>query len=69
MHNIIKFKQQLDASGLTEQQAEQIAISKGMPVTEVQKLRVRLQQLSTTNQTNHFQITSKAIISLTIITS
>jgi protein involved in polysaccharide export with SLBB domain len=49
---IIKLKQQLDASGLTEQQAEQIAISKGMSVTEVQKLRVRLQQVSTTNQTN-----------------
>src|SRR6187397_2068958 len=42
---IAKFKQQLDASGLTEDQAEQIAVSKGMPVTEVQKLRVRLQQL------------------------
>ena len=50
--DIAKLKQQLDASGITEQQAEQIAISKGMPVTEVQKLRVRLQQLSTTNQNN-----------------
>ncbi len=45
--DILKFKKQLDASGLTEQQAEQIAIAKGMPVTEVQKLRIRLQQLST----------------------
>jgi DNA-binding GntR family transcriptional regulator len=42
---IAKFKQQLDASGLTEEQAEQIAVSKGMPVAEVQKLRVRLQNL------------------------
>ncbi|MEP6682006.1 MAG: SLBB domain-containing protein [Parafilimonas sp.] len=50
-----KFKQQLDASGLTEAQAEQIAISKGMPVTEVQKLRLRLQQLGTTNSTNQNQ--------------
>jgi protein involved in polysaccharide export with SLBB domain len=49
--DIAKLKQQLDAAGITEQQAEQIAISKGMPVTEVQKLRVRLQQLTTTNPT------------------
>jgi len=45
---LLKFKQQLDASGLTEDQAEQIAISKGMPVPEVQKLRTRLQQLGIT---------------------
>jgi protein involved in polysaccharide export with SLBB domain len=44
--DILKFKKQLDASGLTEQQAGQIAIAKGMPVTEVQKLQVRLQQLT-----------------------
>lgn len=47
--DIAKFKQQLNASGLTEDQAEQLAISKGMPVTEVQKLRYRLQQLNTAN--------------------
>lgn len=45
---ILKFKKQLDASGLTQAQAEQLAISKGMPVAEVQKLRLRLQQLGTT---------------------
>ena len=44
---ILKFRQQLNTSGLTEDQAEQLAISKGMPVTEVQKLRARLQQLNT----------------------
>ncbi len=49
--DIVKLKQQLDAAGISEQQAEQIAISKGMPVTEVQKLRARLQQLSTTTPT------------------
>lgn len=47
--DIAKLKQQLNASGITEQQAEQIAISKGMPVTEVQKLRTRLQQVTITN--------------------
>ncbi|HEX5152061.1 MAG TPA: SLBB domain-containing protein [Parafilimonas sp.] len=43
--DILRFKKQLDASGLTQQQAEQLAISKGMPVAEIQKLRMRLQQL------------------------
>ena len=43
--DILRFKKQLDASGLTPQQAEQLAISKGMPVAEVQKLRLRMQQL------------------------
>ena len=50
--DILKFKQQLTASGLTQQQAEQIAISKGMPISEIQKLRLRLQQLSIPNQGN-----------------
>ena len=45
---ILKFKRQLDASGLTQTQAEQLAISKGMPVSEIQKLRLRLQQLGVT---------------------
>jgi protein involved in polysaccharide export with SLBB domain len=53
---ILKFKKQLDASGLTQAQAEQLAISKGMPISEIQKLRVRLQQLgtTTTNQNNQY---------------
>ena len=41
---ILKFKQQLDASGLSENQAEQIASAKGMPVSEIQKLRARLEK-------------------------
>src|SRR6516225_4273262 len=51
--DILKLKQQLDASGLTEQQAEQIAIAKGMPITEVQKLRARLQQVSASGSTSN----------------
>ena len=47
--DILKLKKQLETSGLTQQQAEQLAISKGMPVSEVQKLRSRLLQLNTTN--------------------
>jgi protein involved in polysaccharide export with SLBB domain len=53
--DILKFKQQLSSSGLTEAQAEQIAIAKGMPVTEVQKLRARMQQLNTTNPNQNTQ--------------
>ena len=44
--DIQKFRQQLNASGISEDQAEQIALSKGMSITEVQKLRVRLSQLN-----------------------
>ena len=47
---ILRFKQQLNDSGLTQAQAEQLAISKGMPIAEVQKLRLRLQQVGITNQ-------------------
>lgn len=46
---ILKLKQQLNASGISEDQAEKIAIAKGMPVTEVQKLRARLQQVQSTS--------------------
>ena len=53
--DILKFKKQLDASGLTSQQAEQLAISKGMPVTEVQKLRARMQQLGITPASQNAQ--------------
>jgi hypothetical protein len=49
----LKLKQQLSASGISEDQAEKIAIAKGMPVTEVQKLRARLQQVqSASTQVN-----------------
>lgn len=48
--DILKFKQQLATTGLSEEQAEQIALSKGMSVSEIQKLRVRLQQVSSASQ-------------------
>src|SRR5690242_18415070 len=67
--DIAKLKQQLDAAGISEQQAEQIAISKGMPVTEVQKLRARLQQLSTTTPTqpnNQFNQNNQNILDTSI---
>ncbi len=47
--DILKFKQQLDKSGFTEDQAAQLAIARGMPLTEVQKLRARLSALNVTN--------------------
>src|SRR5689334_6114170 len=44
--DIQKYLQQLKARGITQQQAEQIAISRGMPVSEIQKLRQRIQNLN-----------------------
>lgn len=41
--DIAKFSQQLQTSGLTMDQAEQIALSKGMPAGEIAKLKQRLQ--------------------------
>jgi len=55
-NDILKYLQQLKAMGVTQQQAEQIAISRGMPLSEIQKLRQRIQKLDTTpanpNQNN-----------------
>ncbi len=45
-NDILKFQQQLSAMGITQQQAEQIAISKGMPLSEIQKLRQRIAQVN-----------------------
>ncbi len=52
--DIIKFQQQLKSSNLSINDAEQIAISKGMPTSEIAKLRLRLQSLNiqTSNNTN-----------------
>ncbi|RXK81851.1 SLBB domain-containing protein [Filimonas effusa] len=41
--DIAKFTQQLKSSGVTIEQAEQIALSKGMPAAEIAKLRQRIQ--------------------------
>jgi len=45
-NDILKFQQQLKAMGITQQQAEQIAISRGMPLSEIQKLRQRISQIN-----------------------
>ena len=50
--DIVKYLQQIKAMGITQQQAEQIAISRGMPFSEIQKLRLRIQKLNTTPATN-----------------
>ena len=44
---ILKFMQQMKSSGITQDQAEQIAIAKGMPVSELQKLKQRILFLNT----------------------
>src|SRR5881397_560173 len=50
--DIVKYLQQIKARGITQQQAEQIAISRGMPFSEIQKLRQRIQKLNVTPATN-----------------
>src|SRR5215831_2468843 len=51
-NDIMRYMQQLKASGLSQSQAEQIAISKGMPVSEIQKLRQRIAQLNANPPSN-----------------
>jgi protein involved in polysaccharide export with SLBB domain len=50
---LIKYRQQVAAAGLTEAQAEGIAISRGMQISEVTKLRQRLAFLSTGSSSNN----------------
>lgn len=45
--DIIRYQQQLKASGITETQAEQIALSRGMPQSEILKLKQRIALLNT----------------------
>ncbi|MEJ7821385.1 MAG: SLBB domain-containing protein [Chitinophagaceae bacterium] len=47
--DILKYQAQLKSSGLTQEQAEQIALSKGFPAAELAKLRQRLAALSSAN--------------------
>ncbi|MFP5040687.1 SLBB domain-containing protein [Parasediminibacterium sp. JCM 36343] len=56
--DINKFKQQIQQSGLTETQAEQLALQRGLPTSELSKLRARLASTSNNKNTS---ITSKAI--------
>ncbi len=57
--DILKFKQQLQQSGLSETQAEQLALQRGLPSSELSKLRARL--ASTSGNNKNSSITSKAI--------
>ncbi len=56
--DILKYQQQLKAAGISEAQAEQIALAKGFPAAEISKLRQRVAALSvavptTTTPTTH----------------
>lgn len=46
---IRQFMSQVQAAGLTEAQLEQVATSRGMPSSEVQKLRARVEKLQTSS--------------------
>jgi len=51
--DILKYKQQLQQSGVTETQAEQLAIQKGLPSSELLKLRARVSKIESTVSTNN----------------
>jgi protein involved in polysaccharide export with SLBB domain len=57
--DVLKFKQQLQQSGLSQTQAEQLALQRGLPTSELAKLRARL--ASSSNNNKNSSITSKAI--------
>ncbi len=56
--DINKFKQQLQQSGLTETQGEQLALQRGLPSSELGKLRARV---ASSNSSSTKSATSKAI--------
>ncbi|WP_423147470.1 SLBB domain-containing protein [Rubrolithibacter danxiaensis] len=48
---IRQFLAQVEASGLSQAQLEQVALARGMSATEIQKLKIRVDQLKKSNQT------------------
>jgi protein involved in polysaccharide export with SLBB domain len=50
---IVQYKQQLAQSGLSESQAEQLAIQRGFPASEIVKLRARLAKLDMSSLTQN----------------
>lgn len=51
--DILKYKQQLQQSGVSETQAEQLAIQKGLPSSEILKLRARVSKIENTVSSNN----------------
>ncbi len=56
--DINKYKQQLQQSGLTQTQAEQLALQRGLPSSELSKLRARV---ASSNSNTTKSVTSRAI--------
>ncbi len=54
---ILKYKQQLKTSGLTDTQAEQIALSRGMSASEIAKLKQRLSAINRTQFPSNQRVT------------
>ena len=48
--DILKYRDQLQSSGLSEMQAEQLAIQRGMPSSEVLKLKARMAKITNTTK-------------------
>ena len=52
---ILRYQQQLKASGISESQAEQIAIARGLPTQEIAKLKQRLIAINSDRSNNDNQ--------------
>jgi protein involved in polysaccharide export with SLBB domain len=63
---IAQFKQQLAQSGLSESQAEQLALQRGLPMAEISKLRARLANTGATNTANKSVLPAKNNFSRTV---
>ena len=63
--DITKLKQQLQQSGLSESQAEQLAMQKGLPQSEIAKLRTRLASgssaITTKSKTNNSKSVGRTV--------
>ncbi|MBC7721257.1 MAG: SLBB domain-containing protein, partial [Pedobacter sp.] len=64
--DIAKLKQQLQQSGLSEAQAEQLALQRGLPASEAAKLKVRL---ASSSNTSTFKTSGSKSVGRTVDTS
>jgi protein involved in polysaccharide export with SLBB domain len=61
---ILQYKQQLASNGLSESQAEQIALQRGLPASEIIKLRARLAKLDNSSTSTNAKLEPKKRITV-----
>lgn len=62
---IVQYKQQLAQSGLSESQAEQLAIQRGFPASEIVKLRARMAKIDLSGVSSKSSVKTQSIKSKT----